>query len=52
MSEQIDPQELEEQQGAELPDREVMSVIGDPSEGLLDLELGNDPPPPPQPAEL
>lgn len=36
---ELTPEELEEQNGEELPDREAMSIIGDPAGGSYTLPV-------------
>ena len=48
-NENVTPDELEEQEGEQLPDREVMSVISaSPSDQFVDLETGDPPPDKPE----
>jgi hypothetical protein len=44
-SEPITPEEIEAQEGEQLPDREEMAVVSPMGgDAFLDLELGGDPP--------
>jgi hypothetical protein len=44
-NEPITPEEIEDQEGEQLPDREEMAVVTPTGEdAFLDLELGGDPP--------
>ena len=43
MTNEIEPEELDEQEPVELPDREVMSIISSPGDGFVDLEFPRDP---------